>query len=134
MVKKRVVLDTNVLVSAFGWEGIPHKIFESAVEGELELIVSYDQLSELRRVLEYPKFGFTENQRQRFIMIVLEVATIAEPMEKIDIVKDDPDDNIILECAVAGNAHYIVTGDRHLLGLKEFRGIRILNPREFIES
>ena len=57
---------------------------------------------------------------------------IVEPSVKIDIIKDDPDDNKILECAIAGNVDCIVSNDKHLLKLKEFKGIKILTPKEFL--
>ena len=133
MGKKKIVLDTNVLVSAFGWKGNPRNIFRRAVLGELELFVSYDQLAELKRTIEYPRLRFTNEQKQIFLRLILEVANMVKPTRTLDIIKDDPDDNIILECAVTGKADFIVTGDKHLLNLREFAGIRIVTPREFIE-
>ena len=62
------------------------------------------------------------------------ISTIIVPKEKVDIIKDDPDDNAILECAIAGKVKYIVTNDRHLLNLKKFRKIWILTPEKFLEK
>ncbi len=64
----------------------------------------------------------------------MELAGNVSPTVKLDVIKADPKDNIILECAVAGNADYIVSGDKHLLDLKEFSGIKILKPAEFLRK
>lgn len=68
-----------------------------------------------------------------YISLILSHSTTIEPIQAIDIITDDPKDNMILECAVGGKADYIVSGDRHLLSLKEYKGIKILTAREFIE-
>ena len=129
----RVVLDTNTLISAFGWDGNERKIFDLCVDGKLKLCMSYDMLKELERVIEYPRIKFTDEQKKRSVGLVLEVAEFVEPDEKINLIKDDPDDNKIIECAVASFAHYIVSGDKHLSELGEFRGIKIVKSRDLLE-
>ena len=66
--------------------------------------------------------------------MILKIATFVKPVEKIDIIKNDPDDNMVLEAAVAGDSDYIVTGDPDLLELKEFREIRIIKAKEFFDK
>ena len=100
--------------------------------GNIELVFSSEQFDELSRVLDYPKFNFTEEQKRRFKNLVLEIAIFVQSEEKIEVIKDDPDDNIILEGALAGEVDYIITGDTHLLNLKEFRGIKIITAKEFV--
>jgi len=134
MGKTKAALDTNILISALGWKGNPKQVLEKIVKGEIELVISDEQFAELSEVLEYPKFGFTEEQKGRFKALILELATFIKPLEKINVIKEDPDDNIILECAATGNADYIVTGDPHLLALKEFRGIKIVTAKRFLEE
>ncbi len=134
MGKTKATLDTNILISALGWKGNPKKVFEKIVNGEVELIISDEQFAELSEALEYPKFQFAEEQKARFKALILGIATFVKPVEKIDIVKNDPDDNIHLEAAVAGKADYIITGDPDLLDLKEFRGIKIITARDFLEN
>ena len=68
MGKKRIVLDTNILISALGWSGNPRIIFDKVIEGEFELILSFKQLDELLRVLNYPKFKFTYEQKDPLLM------------------------------------------------------------------
>src|SRR3989339_1328599 len=126
MGKTKATLDTNILISALGWNGNPRQIFEKIIEGEVELVISEEQFDELSEALNYPKFEFREEQKDRFKALILEIATFVKPIEKISEVKEDPDDNMILETAVAGDAEYIISGDADLLKLKEFRGIKII--------
>src|SRR3989344_6593850 len=111
MGKTKVTLDTNILISALGWNGNPNQVFNRVISGEIDFIISDEQFTELAETLEYPKFQFTEEQKDRFKSLILEIATFVKPVEKIDAVKDDPDDNMIFECAVAGSVDYIVSGD-----------------------
>ena len=132
MGKKKVVLDTNILISALGWKGKPRLIFEKVLNGELELILSDKQLEEIINVLNYPKFNFNDDQKSKFINILLEVSTLIKLNKIVDIIKEDPDDNIILTSAISGNADFIISGDEHLLNLKKFKNIKILSANNFI--
>ncbi|MAG47434.1 putative toxin-antitoxin system toxin component, PIN family [archaeon] len=133
MGKKRVVLDTNILISSMAWKGNPAKILEKVINRNIELFISPEQFKELERVLEYPKFNFSEEQKTRVKNLILKIAKVVYPMKKVDVIKDDSDDNMILECALSGNVDYIVTGDHHLLNLKEFKSIKIVTASEFLE-
>lgn len=132
MGKTKVFLDTNILISALGWEGKPRAIFDKCLHGELELVTSLSQIEELKRVMEYPKFKFMEEQKEKFTSIILELATIVEITGKIKIIEEDPDDDAMLETAITGNVEYIVSGDIHLLKLKEFARLKIVTPSEFL--
>lgn len=134
MGQTKVVLDTNVLISALGWKGHPREIFIQCLNKELDLIISPGQIEELLRVMEYPKFKFTKEQRETFISIILEIATIVETANQVNFIKEDPDDNLILETAIVGNVSYIISGDAHLLNLKTFVGIKIVTPNQFLET
>ena len=96
----KVILDTNVLVSALGWPGNPHKVFQKVIAKEAELFISYGQFEELARVLDYPKFNFTEDEKARFKGLISTIAVFVTPRTKLDIVKEDSSDNRILECAL----------------------------------
>src|SRR3989338_1790851 len=115
MGKKKVVLDTNILISALGWRGKPREIFNKAIDREFELIISEKQIEELKEVMDYPKFVFSEDQKLRFLKIIMEIAIVIEIQNKIRIIKEDPDDDLILESAIESNADFIVSGDQHLL-------------------
>ena len=133
MGKKKVILDTNVLISALGWRGIPRTLLRNVIEGKIELVISNKQFNELLKVLDYPKFKFASEQKKRFVSILLEIAILIETKQELTIIKDDPSDNIMLETAIEGKADYIVTGDNHLLKLKEFKGIKIVTPKQFLD-
>ncbi|MDP3733925.1 MAG: putative toxin-antitoxin system toxin component, PIN family [Nanoarchaeota archaeon] len=133
MGKKKVVLDTNIFISALGWDKEPRKILYRCLTGEFDLVTSTQQLQELQRVINYPKFNFSDEQKQRLMSLILETATVVEVLGIVNIIKEDVDDNIIIETAVVGNAQFIISGDQHLLKLKEFTTIKIVNPREFLE-
>src|SRR3989344_2556929 len=132
MGKKKVVLDTNILISALGWKGKPKLIFEKILNGELELIISDKQSEEIIEVLDYPKFNFSNEQKSSFINILLEVSALIKIDKIFDVIKEDPDDNIIITSAVIGKADYIISGDEHLLKLKEFKRVKILNANDFL--
>lgn len=127
----RVVADTNVYVSAIVFGGKPQAILDLAEDGEIELLISDDILAETTRILR-DKFYRTPEQLALDVIALEAVTTRAQPLEKIDAVPGDPTDNKILECAVASGSDVIVSGDAHLLDLKEFRGIKIQRPTDFL--
>ncbi|MBI2671310.1 putative toxin-antitoxin system toxin component, PIN family [Candidatus Woesearchaeota archaeon] len=133
MVKKKIVLDTNILISALGWKGKPREIFIKLLNKEFELVSSYKQLEELSRVMDYAKFTFTREQKKRFITLILEIANLTEITGKIKVIEEDEDDNIIIETAEVGQADFIISGDEHLLKLKEYNKIKIVTASNFLE-
>ena len=134
MGKKKVVIDTNILISALGWKGKPNEIFSRVLDEEFELIISQKQIEELREVMNYPKFSFTEEQKSRFITLLLNVAKVVEISNKLKVIKEDPDDDIILETAVENNVDFIISGDHHLLKLKEYSNVKIVTANEFLSQ
>lgn len=131
---RRVVLDTNVYLSAILFGGPPETILHLARSRTLTLVVSRPILAELNRVLR-AKFAWTAAQARQAEMEIRSLAAVVRPRERLSVVTDDEPDNRVLECAVAGAAHAIVTGDlRHLRPLDSFRGIPILTPREFLHD
>lgn len=131
---KKIVLDTNVFISALGWKGNSRIIFNKIINKEYELLISNKQLLEIKRVLDYPKFKFTTQQKVRFLKILYEIARIIKTKIKIDIIKEDPSDNILLEAAIEGKTDFIITGDKHLLKLKTFKDTIIITPKEFLNK
>jgi len=132
--RMRITVDTNVLVSALGWNGSEAAIIEMVLESRSELCLSVPILSEFYRVVKYPKFGFTEEEIDGFIGRLLPHVLIVNPIQKINVIDSDPDDNRIIECAIAGKSTYIISGDKHLLQLNEYEGIKILRASEFIQK
>jgi putative PIN family toxin of toxin-antitoxin system len=132
MGKKKVVLDTNILISALGWKGKPRQIFQKCISGHIELVTSKEQLEELQEVMDYPKFKFTKEQKTKFISIILDIAEVIKIKGDLKVIKEDPDDNMILETALVSDADYIISGDPHLLNLGGFNRINILKPSDFL--
>ena len=127
----KLVLDTNVYISAILFGGKPEEIRKLAAEGEIEIAISEAIISEIAEVLRR-KFGMENWQISQIVDDVREVTSLVIPQWNIHVVEDDSD-NRVLECAVEGNVRYIVSGDRrHLLPLKDYKGIEIVSPDEFL--
>lgn len=125
----RVVLDTNVLVSAVVFGGPPGEIVALAAARQLQLVLSPPLISELRRVLR-EKVEFSDDALYLTETLLRRAGIVVEPDGTLAIVAEDPDDNRVLETAAEGDADVIVSGDRHLLALKAFRDIPVLPPRQ----
>jgi len=133
----RVVLDANVFVSALiSAKGAPARIIECWQAEKFELVVSTAIVQELDRVPHYPKlqqrYHLPEELLQRFLRLLMRQAIEVVPPQQLIVIERDPTDNRYLECALQGDASVIVTGDRHLLDLGEYRGIQILTPAGFL--
>jgi len=130
----RVVLDTNVLLSALVFPGSkPDQVVQRVRRGEAELFLSPFILAELERILR-DKFRFTKRQTDERVTFVRRMATLVEPTERIAVVAAKDDDNRILECAQEARADYLVTGDKeHLLPLQSIGTTRIVTPATFLE-
>ncbi len=129
----RVVADTNVLISALLFGGVSDQVFLAGLRGEIQLITSDPLLKELERILKN-KFKLDVQLVRGVIEEVRNVAEVAEVSSHINVISHPEEDNRVLECAVDGKANFIVTGDtKHILPLKEFRGIKILSPSEFVK-
>lgn len=132
----RVVLDTNVVISAvLSTDGKPASIFEMLILGEIQNYASQDIIEEIREVLQRPKIAKQLSLvEQEFILNTFEEFSEKIKLRvKLEEIKDDPDDNKFLECAVSASADYIVSGDDHLLKVRNFRGIKIVSPVEFVK-
>lgn len=131
----RVVLDTNTLVSAIGWEGPSRKILLALREGRHHLVTSPDLLDELTRVLKYPKLRSiaTHPALPEILGWLYRADHVVYPAERIHVIQADPADNLVVGAAVAGAVDAIVSGDRDLLKLDVFRNVPILTSRQFVE-
>ncbi|MGB9714986.1 MAG: putative toxin-antitoxin system toxin component, PIN family [Thermodesulfovibrionales bacterium] len=129
---KRIVLDTNVTISAFFWKGYPRTILELAKSGKLAILYNTKIEAEFIRVLAYSKFGLTPAEILPIVNTLRKFVHFVEVKSKINIVKDDPTDNIFLECALDGKADYIISGDHHLLDIGIFEGIKIIKAKDFL--
>lgn len=130
--KTKVVIDNNVLVSAFGWHGKPEEVVKLAAAGRIANFTSMAMLSELARVVGYPKLRFPESLQAEIIETVFTSSSLVNVSETLKVIKSDPADNRVLECAVVGCVDFIISGDRHLLDLKKFGDIAIVTPEDFL--
>ena len=132
----RVTLDTNVLISATFWKGDSDRIIELAEHGKIELILSPAIIEEFLKVLDYKEIQekiVGKNLRMRRpIEKIISIAAIVIPKRLIDIVKEDPADNKIFECAIEGKAGFVVSQDKHLLRISEYGGVKVVSPRELL--
>jgi uncharacterized protein len=131
-----VCLDTNILISgAARPESVPGKLVLAFLDGMFTLVISEYQLNEFARVSRYPRVKkFLKPARAGFLMNKLRKrALIVEPGERLD-VSPDPDDNIIIAVAVAGNAQFLVSGDgKHVLDLEKVGSVRIVTAAQAVE-
>lgn len=130
--KTKVVIDNNVLVSAFGWHGKPEEVVRLATTGRIENFTSTEMLSELTRVVGYPKLRFPESLQAEIIETVFTSSSLVNVSESLKVINSDISDNRVLECAVAACVDFIISGDKHLLDLKKFRDIEIVTPEDFL--
>jgi putative PIN family toxin of toxin-antitoxin system len=128
----RAVLDTNVLISALLWRGIPHDCLLAAEAGMYELVLADAILQELQDKL-VSKFRSTPDEADGVIGRLRRLATIAAIAGRSGWVPADPDDDMFIEAALGSQADAIVSGDRHLLELGTVAGVRILSPHEFLD-
>jgi len=135
--KIKVVFDTNVWVTIFLKKAVSREFSEILKEGNAEVYVTKALLEEISKVLMYPKLTklleTAEVSPREIFKRIVENSVLVNPQLKLHVVKEDPEDNKILDCAVKAQADFIISGDRHLLKLKKFRNIRIVTPRDFLD-
>lgn len=129
---KRAVLDTNIIISsALG--GALVLILERWDQGQFIVIVTSDILREYFEVLNRPKFKLKQETIDKITRYIYQFSEFVVPEERVKLIEGDPADDKFLEAAIAGKVDFIVSGDMHLLELKEFRSIPIVSGREFID-
>ena len=129
---RKVVFDTNVLISGYLWKGLARRALEKVRSREWALLISNDAIDELIRVLAYDKFGLKPEEIEPIVRDLTEISEFVEVRTQIQIIEDDPTDNIFLALAIDGGADVIVSGDHHLLDLEDFEGIPITSIRKFL--
>lgn len=131
----RVVLDTNVLVSALLFTGISSELVALWKRNAITVVLSRGILEEYLRVLSYPKFQLSEAEIKGLIEEeLLPYVEVVNPRRRLRVVERDPSDNKFLECALAGKAPVIISGDKDLLSIGRYRKIRIRTPAQFLRD
>ena len=128
----RVVIDTNVLISALINSGKSRKLVLKLLE-EHTVILSSQILAELADVISRDKFSVTSSQVDRFISILVKKATIVSVHSIPKVILEDPDDDVVLTTAHNGKAEYIVSGDKHLLKIAYYKKTQIVSVNHFIQ-
>ena len=133
----KVTVDTNFLISATQWDySVAHKLLKKFILSDTKrftMFTTQDILDETLEVLERD-FEYNKNEAKNIIEKIMLFASLIEPKQKIEIIKEDSDDNKVIECAIESSSDYIITYDKHLLKLKEYKGIKILKPEEILKE
>ena len=127
----KIVIDTNIYISAIFWNGTPRRVVDLGRDGKIEIYTSEEIEEEIARVL-LKKFKLNPHEVEEILLDFSTFTIPVIPVQRFKIIEDDPDDDKFIDCAVACNADYIVSGDKHLIHLKEFKGVKIVNSLEFL--
>jgi putative PIN family toxin of toxin-antitoxin system len=128
----KIVFDTNVLISSTLWDNsVAQKFLFKCVRENVKIFSSQEIIEEYKEILARD-FDYKEQEIGEVLERVLQFLTLITPSKKVDVVREDPDDNVIIECALESRAEYIISYDKHLLKIKEFQGTKIVRPEEAI--
>jgi putative PIN family toxin of toxin-antitoxin system len=131
--KLKVVIDTNVFVSGLTFKGKPREVLDLIWRGDIEACISSFILKELEETLR-KDFSWDRDQIKHMIEKIKARTILIQPKNKVSVIKENDDDNRILECAIEGTVQYLISGDRkHLLPLKEYQGTKIISPSDFLK-
>jgi len=131
----KIVVDANVFISGFIWDGVPGVVIDRANNGLDQLFITDDLVDEVERVLRKPKLGQCEESIALFITHIEDIGKkiVISPEYTVKGICRDPKDDMYLECALAAGADYIISGDRDLLDLKEYGGVKIVSARDYLD-
>lgn len=130
----KVVLDTNVFMSAVFFSEPPYKILQAWQAGEFEIVVSREILDEYQRVGQILAQEHLKIDLNPILNFVMEHAKVYIPVKLKELVCEDPDDDKFIACALASGCGIIISGDKHLLKVSGYQGIEVLKPRQFVDK
>jgi len=126
----KFTVDTNFLVSATQWDySVSHKLLQKLIINNAEIFTTQEILDEFSEVLKRD-FLYDESEIKNILEKVIQFLTLVIPSKKVDIVKEDVDDNKVIECAIESKSEFILSYDKHLLKIREYQGIKIIKPEE----
>jgi putative PIN family toxin of toxin-antitoxin system len=129
----KVVFDTNVVASVSFWRGAPFDCLAAWAQGRCLAVVSSNLLAEYHETVGELRLDYPGRKCVEWVAALTESAELVFPVERASGATPDPDDEMILECALAAEANFIVSGDKkRLLALRQFQGIPIVSPAEFL--
>ncbi len=129
----RIILDTNVFISGIFYSGPPSQILKAWENRSLQIVLSRSILSEYQRVSEILSLKFPLIDIKPIIELITIHCELIDTHDTIVSVCEDPDDDKFFECAIAGKCKIIISGDKHLLNISGYDGIRVLKPRNFVD-
>jgi len=130
----KIVIDSNVFVSSFFWGGYPREVFERVINGFDELYITDEIIKEIKSVMKSRKFDVNNIEIEDYTRIIEKYSRKIMSTNIPKSISRDNDDDKILQCGLEGNVDYIVTGDKDLLVLKEYETIKIINPKDYLET
>jgi putative PIN family toxin of toxin-antitoxin system len=131
---RRVVLDTNVLVSALLFKTTLSKVIDLWQSGAIIPVISKDTFQELRAVLAYPKFSLSPDEIRAILeQEILPFFEVIDVVEEVKGICNDPADDKFISCALSASAGYIVSGDKAFIDLKQYKSVKIIKPSEFLK-
>ena len=129
----KIVLDANIFISSLFWGGNPRIVLGRAINKTDELFITKEILNEIEEVIGRPKFHAGRNEIEYFIKSIEKISNKVSIKNKIKKGSRDKSDNKYIECGIAANADYIISGDIHLLEIKKYKNIKIATAREYLE-
>ena len=129
----KVVIDTNLFISALGWDGKPEAVLRLMEQRRISNHTTDEIFDELRRVVAYPKLKFPPSLQVKILEFIFCWSTFVPAVEPVMVVKADPDDDKFIACAIAAGASHVISGDPHLLAVGNYQGVRIVTPTQFID-
>ncbi|MCL2067572.1 MAG: putative toxin-antitoxin system toxin component, PIN family [Treponema sp.] len=129
----KIVLDANIFISSLFWGGNPRVVLERVINKSDELFITNEILAEIEEVLRRPKFHAGKNEIEYYIKSIEDIANKVVPEKITGKGSRDKTDNKYIECGIACNADYIISGDIHLLEITEFSGIEIITAKKYLE-
>jgi len=127
----RIVIDTNIYISAIFWGGKPRAIVDLGRSGQVLIFTSLEIQAEIERKLR-TKFGLSDQEAAQILLDFSTFTKLISTSQRITVIEDDPDDDKFIECAVSSRSIFIVSGDKHLLNLKSYDDIKILKASDFL--
>jgi putative PIN family toxin of toxin-antitoxin system len=129
----KIVVDSNVFVSSFFWSGNPQKVFDRVINGLDELFITGEIIEEIASVMGSRKFNANRSEIEDYVKIIDKYSKKIVLKNVPESISRDKDDDKILQCGFNGNVDFIVTGDKDLLVLKEYKKIKIITPKDYLE-
>ena len=130
----KIVLDTNVFISGVFFSGPPYQILKAWREGRISLLISDEIFEEYQRVGELLSNNFPKVDLGPFLELLAITTELVVPKRLQKPVCEYPDDDKFFACALAGKSEIIISGDKHLLKVSEYKGIKVLRPRKFVDD